>query len=109
MSNFERPPEPIKQARKRPYLWWAFALHLAACYFIPVLFLTNEFLFRSLERKGWDVYVPILAVIGGIIFACAGKSWILRILLFVVGIIVTVPIVVTSIFVNACVFRQECL
>ena len=84
MSNFERPPEPIKQARKRSWIWWAFALHLAACYFIPAVIASNDFLFRHPQRQG-DDYMYFLAAIGGFILAPAGRSLILKGVLFIVG------------------------
>jgi hypothetical protein len=108
MSNYEKPPGPAPQEQKKTYSWWVFALHLAACYFIPALVARNDFLF-NLERNGGDIYIPILAAIGGIIMATAGTSWILRILLFIAGSMVSFPFIVVSVLINYCGFRRLCL
>lgn len=108
MSNFEKPPEPQPEARTRPHLWWAFALHLAVCYFIPALVARNDFLF-NLDRKGGDIYFHILPLIGGIILASFGKSWILRFALFITGLMTSYPILIVSALINYCAFRRLCL
>ncbi len=105
MSNYERPPEPKPEARKRPYLWWAFALQLAVCYFIPALVVRNDYLF-SLERRGGDVYYPILAVIGGIIMATIETSWILTTFLFIPGYVISYAILLLSATFYQCAFQQ---
>ncbi len=107
MSDFERPPEPKPEARKRSYLWWAFSLLLAGCYFIPALVARNDFLF-NLERKGGDIFFPILAAIGGIILAKFGKSWIPKLALFIMGIFLSLVILFFSAAIHICAYRQLC-
>jgi hypothetical protein len=107
MSDFERPHEPRPQARKRSWIWWAFALHLAVCYFMPAFVARNDYLF-SLERRGGDVYYPILAVIGGIIMATIETSWILRTFLFIPGYVISYAILLLSATFYQCAFQQLC-
>jgi hypothetical protein len=107
-TNYERPPEPKPETRKRPWIWWAFALHLAACYFIPFVIASNDFLFRHPQRQG-DDYMYLLAAIGGFILAPAGRSWILKGVLFIVGIVVSLPLVFLSSVTNYCAYQQLCL